>query len=432
MRRKKYSLIVWAGILMLSLAGCGAKKTDFSEEIQVQQKSDEEETVTLEVYAWQDEENNISVLAEEFMRQNPEIRIHTNFVPISEYSQQMMSLKSNSRQADCIFSPNAAEAVVWKNKDMLESMEEWIDPAETKEAYDIWYNDGEEECSFYMRPYRKSRWAVYYNKELFEEKGIACPGEDWTWEEYARTAIALTDDTGETPVYGSLSFEPTNLWWRVPARTAGANDPFCQEDLEEFRKAAQWCYDLTYESGAQMSYREQMGKQGNSYDANFLEGNIGMYFSGDWSVASLNERIAREHLEITYDIAPMPHWEGEESYVISDAAVVSMLKKTEYPEQTWKFIEFVTGAEGAKLLAQHNIIPAYRSEEIKQIYLSAEEYPEHREYFFMDGEISRVPANSKYSEAMEIVKGEVSLYLLQEQSLEKTFDTISEELELLH
>ncbi len=388
-----------------------------------------ENAVILEVYAWQDEEDNVKALAEKYMAQNENVVIHTNFVPVSEYVQKMMSLRNGAGQADCIFFPTPAEGSVWQNKGLLKSLSSWLEEEDMEENYGTWYQEGEEESRLYMIPYRMSRWAVYYNKDLFDRRGVLYPEEDWTWEEYAQTAVRLTKRAGEDKSYGSLSFEPTNIWWRVPARTMGAGDPLKTEDLDAFRKAAKWCYELTYELGAQMPYTEQVGRAGNSYDANFLEGDIGMFFSGDWSVASLNKMIEQEGLSIHYDIAPMPHWEGEEGWAISDAAVVSMMEMSRYPEETWDFIRFVTGEEGAGVLAQRGIIPAYCPDEIRQLYLSSEEYPEHREYFFTEGKISCTPVSGRYVEAMETVKEEVAHYLLKEQDLEQTFKVIEEELE---
>lgn len=394
----------------------------------VYEGSEGEGRVTLEIYAWQDESDNVKALAAGYMAQNENVVIHTNFIPVSEYVQKMMSLKNDEKGADCIFFPTPAEGSVWQNKKILKRLDEWME--ETPEQdYGSWYQEGEEECRFYMIPYRMSRWAVYYNKDLFDRRGVPYPEENWTWEDYAQIAVQLTKHAGENKCYGSLSFEPTNIWWRIPARTRGAVDPMKAEDLEAFRQAAQWCYELTYELKAQLPYTEQIGRAGNSYDANFLQGDIGMFFSGDWSVASLNKMIEQENLDIHYDIAPMPHWEGEEGQVISDAAVVTMVDATRYPEETWDFIRFVTGEEGARILAQRGIIPAYCPEQIRQMYLSSENYPEHREYFFTGGEISCTPANGRYVEAMEIVKEEVAHYLLQEQDLEQTFEIVEEELE---
>lgn len=426
----KYSFawLAFAGLFAGSLSGCGKDEGSAGEAgggFEAQEARGAGERVTLEIYAWQDEEDNVEALAAGYMAQNEDVAIHANFVPVSEYPQRMMSLRGGESQADCLFFPTPSEAAVWQNKGMLMNLEQWLEQWDTDEAYGDWCQEGEE-CGSYMVPYRMSRWAVYYNKDLFDRRGVPYPQEGWTWEDYERTAVQLTRQEGGDTSYGSLSFEPTSTWWRVPARTGGANNPFVPEDLEAFRKAAQWCYELTYELGAQLPYTEQTGKAGNSYDANFLEGDTGMYFSGDWSVASLNKMIAQEGLEIRYDVAPMPHWEGEEGHVISDTAVVAVMSGTEYPEEAWDFIRFAAGPQGAAILAGRSVIPAYCPEEIREIYLSSEQYPEHREYFLMEGRPSRTPANGRYIEAMEVVKEEVAHYLLREQSLEQAFAAIEE------
>lgn len=127
----------------------------------------------------------------------------------------------------------------------------------------------------------------------------------------------------------------------------------------------------------------------------------------------------------------MPHWGNEKEYIISDAAVVSMVATTEHPDETFDFMEFAAGEEGAHILAQNDVIPAWYSEEIKEEYLNCAELPEHREYFWRNGEISRVPCNVLYTEAMEIVKDEVANYLLQKQSLNQTFNIIEKALDKL-
>ena len=441
--RKKAGILLSAGLLLTGCVSSAGEKTAEStqQEPAISEQTTPEQAdpkgvktksqaIELEIYAWQDEEDNLTALANAYMEQNETISIHTNFVPMSEYTQQMMILKSGKRQADCCFFPSAAEASVWQNKDMLKDLTDFISDEERNETYASWYQQ-EDAYRSYMLPYRNSRWAVYYNKDLFDRRGVAYPKEDWTWEDYERIAVQLTKRTGLDKSYGSLSFEPTSTWWRVPARTKGANDPFSEEDLAAFKEAAEWCYHLTYDLGAQLPYTEQIGKAGSSYDANFLEGNVGMYFSGDWSVASLNKMIEQNKLDVHYDIAPMPHWEGEENRVISDAAVAAVFETTQYEQEAWDFIRFVTGEEGAAVLADRGIIPACESEAIRRQYLDSEDAPEHREYFFTEGELSETPASGSYVEAMEIIKEEAAHYLLQEQGLEQTFALISEKLDEL-
>lgn len=416
--------IIWMVLLgcMVMMSGCG-EETDLYTE-----NKDTLEKTVLTVYAWQDEEVNLKLLSAAFEEKYQDIMVEIVLVPITEYVQQMMMIKSGTREADCIFFSNLPEAAIWQNKDMLMNLEGYLDEEELKNHYGIWYQEGDEACSKYMVPYRMSRWGVYYNQDVFDKRGVPYPDGRWTWEEYEETARKLTRQVGSDRTWGSLSFEPTSTWWRVPARTAGHNNPLNEEDFSAFMKAAQWCYHLTYDTGAQIPYTAQTGQTGSNYDARFLQGDIGMYFSGDWSAASLNRMIEAEGLDIRYDIAPMPHWEGEEGYVIADAAVLAVVKGTRNEEAALRFLQYVVGEEGAAVLAANNIIPAWNSEEIREIYLSADKYPQHREYFFEEGPISQVPASSSYSEAMEIISQEMALYLLQEQDMNLTIQNIEEDL----
>lgn len=384
--------------------------------------------LTLEVYAWSDEGANLQLLAEAYEKKHPEVDIHPNIIPIEEFSQRMLSLKNGKGQADCILAPTPSEAAIWQNKGMLKNLDGYLNGLGMEEHYDQWYEDGMEECASYMIPYRKSRWAVYYNKTLFDKMGVAYPKEGWTWEDYGRIAEELSGWIDGERVYGSLSFEPVSTWWGVPARTKGANNPFVESELQAFKESAQWIYQLTYEKGAQMPYSRQNGK-GYDYDGTFLEGKVGMYFSGDSSAAVLNRLIEETGNGMKYDIAPLPHWEGEEAYVLSDSAVISMLDSSEHPDAAFGFMRFAAGEEGAVVLASNDVIPAWESQEIQDLYCDSTKVPEHIESFFAEGKISMVPTSAQCSEGMETVRDEVAMYLLQEQDLEQTFRNIEEKLD---
>ena len=385
--------------------------------------------IVLEVYAWQSEAQNLKWLADSYQNLHPEITIHANFLPTTEYLQQMLVLKKRGMQVDCILAPSKELLTVLKNKGLLKYLSSSVQNRLSENHYGTWYGEGEEICASYMLPYRQSRWAVYYNKTLFDRLGVEYPKEDWTWTDYEEIAVKLTTEQGGVKTYGSLSFEPDNPWWRVPARTAGANDPLKEEDLELFLEAAKWCYRLTYERKAQLPYTQQIGRSG--YDNVFLKGDVGMYFSGDWSVPVLNQNILSHNLNFDYDIAPMPHLEGYKAFEISDAAVIALSETTAYEKEALDFMLYVAGEEGALGLARHQVLPAWNTPGLQQEYLNVSQMPEHAEYFFRDGELSSAPATPLYSESMEILKTEVMQYLLQAQTFEQTTENIKQQLNTL-
>lgn len=420
MERKRRCLLAVLTLLGAAfVTGCSS--------VQRESEQGREEPLVLEVYAWPDEEENVQLLSDAYTKEHPEVEIHANIIPMTEFRQKMLSLKNGEQRADCVFGAQLAEAVLWKEKGLLKNLDKYLDGLEMEEHYEQWYAEGEEACASYMMPYRKSRWVVYYNKDLFDKMGVDYPREGWTWQDYEEIAQELSGSLGGERIYGSLSFEPNSIWWRVPARTRGANDPFSKADLQAFREAAQWNYNLTYNLKVQMPYYEQEGG-GFDYEGTFLEGKTGMYFCGDWSLATLNRRMKEADSPFSFDIAPLPSWEGEESYVISDAAVISMMECTEHPDEAFEFMRFVSGEDGAAVLANNNVLPAWNSDKVQNIYRKAAGTPEHVEYFFTKGKISRVPASCRYSEGIEIVRDEVAKYLLQEQDLEQTYQNIERKL----
>src|SRR5690606_13136256 len=44
----------------------------------------------------------------------------------------------------------------------------------------------------YATPYRQDSWVLFYNKELFEQAGVAAPDGSWTWEDFDAAAVELT------------------------------------------------------------------------------------------------------------------------------------------------------------------------------------------------------------------------------------------------
>ena len=107
-------------------------------------------TVTLEVFAWEDEEENLRILSEAFMKENADISINMNILPVSEYSQQMMGIKKGMQTGDVVLFSNISEPVVWIEKDVLQDLAPWLE--NTEECYETWYQGEDEKYISYMRP----------------------------------------------------------------------------------------------------------------------------------------------------------------------------------------------------------------------------------------------------------------------------------------
>lgn len=404
-------------LAVFALWGCGKEPT----------VSGGESEVVLNFYTWVDEESYMREMVSAYEQKNPGIKINITFIPNSEFHQGLEIAINGGEEVDLFTSTKPSLAVVNTEKGYAMELSDLLKDVDTS-GYGEWIDELKIYGKVYMIPYRLSQWVVYYNKDLFDEAGIPYPAGDWTWEEYTEIARRLTTVRPDgSKVYGSLSYDLSQTWWRVPARTAGKENPLKDEDLAAFKKAALWNYNMAYEYEAQPKYTEFTGTEKYDYNRLFLEGNIAMYFGGDWCLPILNEGIEKEYQDIRYDVASLPYWESEESYSLATAAVMQVSSASSHPKEAFDFLTFVCGEEGAKILAANHILPAWDSPEIRNTFQDNLNVPIHSEYFFDDKEVVFTFMESGFDEAIEVVRKYVNQYLLKETGLEETFRKIENE-----
>lgn len=372
----------------------------------------------LEIYAWEDERETFEALTAAFMTKYPEIRVNLHFFPTDEYQQSIAIAVNGNQPVDVIAAATLAAMANLIEKQQITALDEMLaasagDLSGIEEMMDYLRLDG----NHYLMPYRNSTWVVYYNRKIFDEAGRDYPQGDWTWTEYARLAAELTDPLKKQ--FGSINFDITSSWWRIPARTAGASNPLLIGDLALFEEAARWNYDLTYEKQAAMPYRQLTGMSAPNYIDRFLAGEAAMMYGGEWCIPMLNERIARSYPDFSYDVTKLPYWEGEKAYAIGSPAFLMIPEKSDRKENGLLFLQFACGAEGAGVLARMNLLPAWDSEEIRQEFQNNMVMPEHTEYFFSDLEIAQIPPSSDYTAAMNLFHDSIMSYLMGEISLEE-------------
>ncbi len=434
MKRKrtgKMAALALSGIMaMTMLAGCGnSTGTESSDAVQDTGKESESAgQVSLNFYAWLDEEGIFTKLAEAYEQKNPDVKINLNFVASTDYETKLITAFSGGAEIDCfaVSSPPSLAAYVAKNQvyaldDLIK--EKNTDLSGSQETIDATKIDGK----IYSLPYKTSSWFVVYNKDVFDAANVEYPDGDWTWEEYAEIAGKLTSGEGADKIYGSLNFQPTSMWWRVPANVKGAINPLDEAQLDAWLDAAEYCKKLS-DDGYQPPYADRAGEAGADYVGAFLTGKYGMLYNGDWVIEMLNTAIENGET-CNYDIAPIPHWEGDEPMTVGAPATLQVAQNSQNPEAAYDFISFCCGPEGSRILLDNDYFPAWTSDEIVEGYCKGKTAPEHIEYVVNQTITSQVPCDPVYNTASNVVKEEVSLLLLGEQDRETARKNILERFE---
>lgn len=416
---KKWPVLV--ACVLIIMTGCSDQDNN-----DTSVNSDDNEQVTLDFFDWFDEENYMTDIIEKFEDENPDIKINANFIPTNEYEQKLLVNMSSGKGIDVFLSSHVGAMTEYQNKGQLLDISEYINEDELSNVSTL-IEQLEIDEGLYSLPYRSGAWVLYYNKDIFDEADIPYPDDTWTWEKYKEVANELTFEGENGEVWGSANYEPSSTWWRVPANTAEYVNPNQSEDLEGFKEAASFMYDLTYVDEVQQPYSDLVGEAGKDYSGRFLQGQHAMMFNGEWLVEMLNSAMEEGSNTIDYDIAPLPYSEGMEPRTAGAVAPAMVSKNTEHPEEAVRFISFLASEQAGEIMASHGVLPAWQSDVTTDAFVDRLEQPEHAEVFFQRPVNSQVPVDDPlYAEGMKIMEEEVSLYLLQEQDLDETFEIIQQ------
>jgi multiple sugar transport system substrate-binding protein len=84
--------------------------------------------------------------------------------------------------------------------------------------------------ALYALPKGYTPMVVVYNKDLFDRAGVPYPTDDWSWDDFLRSATALTRDTdgdGQVDQWGTAFDRRVFLW--LPWMWSGGGDVLCAD-----------------------------------------------------------------------------------------------------------------------------------------------------------------------------------------------------------
>ena len=206
--------------------------------------------------------------------------------------------------------------------------------------------DGEIACI----PQNISSLVVYYNQDLFDAAGIPYPTDNWTWDEFVKTAVTLTQDfdgDGTVDQYG-LGVEPSlyrlaPFIWQNGGPIADSGDFPTRLTLTRppAQEALQWFVDLRQVHGVVPNRVE-----GASLDSEsrFVAGSTAMFLNSRRGTPTY-----REIEGFVWDVAPLPQNREMAGVLHSDAYCLS--STTTNKDAAWAFIEFANSPAGQTIIA---------------------------------------------------------------------------------
>ncbi len=228
----------------------------------------------------------------------------------------------------------------------------------------------------YELPFRNDFWVVFYNKDLFDAKGVAYPTNDMTFEEYDALARQMTDTTFGSQVYGAHYHT-----WRSAVQLFGVLDgqhTILDGEYSNFKPYYEMV--LNQEKDGVCRKYSDLKTEGLHYSAAFSGGDVAMLNMGSWFIATMISNLNSGEYDSSlcgnWGIVKYPHAEGVEAgSTLGTITGLSVTKASDTPDAAWEFVKWVSGEEGAAVMASSGNFPAIMTDEVADIITGLEGFP---------------------------------------------------------
>ena len=342
----------------------------------------------------------------EFEKENPGYKVELQFVPFGEYFTKLQTMIAGGTPPD----------VASLNMENLQSFAALgtlvdLDPYVQKDNYDLgqYYPATVQMHSYkgrlYALPASFSTVVLFYNKNLFDEAGIAYPDAGWDWDKLIEVGKKLTKDTdgdGRTDQFGySRAWWPMYLWlngadlFNEDKTRCTLTDPAAVEGIQKMvdlwmvHEIAPTPADLTTQGDWDM----------------FTSGRLAMYPTGPWAIAPFQEITTFE-----WDIADHPPGKERATFLFGNAYAV--LSGSKNPDAAWELIKFAAGEKGESIrqVGGYEIAPVKAAAETEFLRSLAGKMPAHAEVFLQATAYARtVPVVPKWGEISAAIDEQLEL-----------------------
>lgn len=316
----------------------------------------------------------MEALAQAYMEKHPEISVVVQVTSWDEYWTKLET-QAEANQLPDVFWMHTNEILKYADYGMLADLSDLyadVSPNYYEEHFSEISLDNARgsDGRIYGVPKDKDSVALVYNKEIFDQAGVAYPDETWTWDTLKEASQTIYDNTGK---YGYMAYGDDQLgYWNFVYQAggyilnedktkAGFTDPATKKAMEFYinLQKEEWCPDQNFFAQTSPSTA-------------FMSGLGAMYLDGNWNFRSMLEN--NQEMVGKWDVAVLPKCpdpvRGDGRASISNGlsyAAGARGKKLEYAKD---FLKFLGTEEGQRIQGESGVaIPAY--EGLEQVWVDA-------------------------------------------------------------
>ena len=228
----------------------------------------------------------------------------------------------------------------------------------------------------YELPFRNDFWVLFYNKDIFDKKGVAYPTNDMTWAQYDALARQVTDTTFGSQIYGGHYHT-----WRSTTGLMGVLDGqhSILDGNYDFMAPYYEMIKAQEKDGVVRKYSD-LKTEGLHYSAAFSGGDVAMLNMGSWFIATLLTNIKSGEYDASlcgnWGIVKYPHAEGVPAgSTLGTITGLSVAASSDTPDAAWDFVNWVSGEDGAAVMASSGNFPAVMTSAVADLITGLEGFP---------------------------------------------------------
>lgn len=369
--------------------------------------------------------NYYQTIKEQFEAAHPGVEIEYIDTASADYTDKLSIMLNGGTAIDVIVIKDSDTSLSLNQKGHLEDLTPYIE----RDGVDLTaYNGLAENFNFdgaqAGMPFRTDYYVLYYNKDIFDAAEVEYPTNDMTWEEFETLATSLSEGSGTDRIYGAHlhTWQACVENWAVQD---GANT-IMGPDYEFMRSYYEMALRMQ-DAGVIQNYAT-LTTSNIHYSSAFYAGNVAMMPMGTWFVAMMLQAKEAGDTSVNWGVATLPHSDNVSAgNTVGSATPVAVNAASDNKDLAWEYVKFVTGAEGAAILADAGQFPAATTADTLTTITSVEGMPEDAaEALQVGGIVLDRPIVEKVNEVNAMLGEEHSMVMLGESTVDEFIETITE------
>jgi len=221
--------------------------------------------------------------------------------------------------------------------------------------------------NLYALPFRSDFWVVFYNKDLFDAAGVAYPTNTMTLDSWSQIIRDVTHGEGTDIVWGNHFHtwaSTTTLFGILTGQHTIADGSY--EWLIPIYEMV-----LALEDGGYVPRRTDLAAGSIHHSATWAAEQIAQVNMGTWFIGTALEQ------DFNWGIAayPVPN-SASHGNTMGQVTQLAIPRTANHPEEAMAFIAFVSGEQGAEILASVGQFPAFMTDAALDTILAVDGFPQ--------------------------------------------------------